>query len=67
VLFGYSALKARVFPTWASVLFLVGISLNLVLTFIDVDAIFQTAGTLARNTGLVGMGLALWKRRAEPA
>jgi len=60
-LFGYSSFRARVFPAWTSVLFLTGLGLNLLLTFVPVDDLYQTLGTSLRNAGLIGMGWAIWR------
>src|SRR5262249_14924089 len=58
-LFGYASLKARVLPMWTSVAFLAGLCVNLLLTFVAVDDLYQTVGTAFRNAGLVGMGWAI--------
>ena len=58
-MFGIPLLRMKYYPQWTVVLFLTGIGLNLVLTFLPVPDIMQTIGTLFRNTGIAGMGLYL--------
>jgi hypothetical protein len=65
-LFGYASLRAGVLPRWASLIFLVGLGINLALTFADVPDLYQTMGTAVRNAGLVGMGWALWRPQVNP-
>ena len=58
-LFGFATLRARVLPGWTAYVFLLGLSVNLAVAFIPVPELFQTVGTLARNVGLIGMGLSV--------
>jgi hypothetical protein len=62
LLFGSATLKAQVLPRWAPVLFLAGLGLNLLITFLPVADLYQTLGTTLRNAGLMGMGWAVWRR-----
>jgi hypothetical protein len=57
--FGVATLRAGVFPSWTSWVFLSGISFNLVLGLLPGPDIWQIFGTFLRNIGLVGMGWAL--------
>lgn len=59
VLFGAATWKARAVPRWAPALFLAGLGVNLVITFLPVADLYQTLGTTFRNAGLVGMGWAV--------
>lgn len=59
LLFGFAALKAGVLWQKAVLLFISGLLLNLVLTFLPVPDILQTVGSTIRNLGLIGMGVGL--------
>lgn len=61
--FGWATLRSRVLPRWASGLFLAGLGVNLVVALLPVPELFQVAGTLIRNAGLVGMGMGLLRGR----
>ena len=62
--FGWATLRAGVFPRWTAMLFLTGLTINLVLALLPAPDLLQTIGTTLRNAGLVGMGCACWQ---EPA
>ncbi|MCO6511753.1 MAG: hypothetical protein J5I65_13265 [Aridibacter famidurans] len=59
IAFGVASFRACVFPKWTSTLFLAGVFLNLLLSFLPVPEIMQTLGTALRNAGLIGMGWSL--------
>jgi hypothetical protein len=61
-LFGWATLRAGVFPPWTAWTFLCGVAVNLGLGLLPVPDILQTAGTLLRNAGLIGMGWSLARR-----
>jgi len=66
LLFGWSVLRAGWVPGFSVILFLLGLSANLVLSFLPVPDILQTIGSAVRNIGLMVMGYAvLFKRRDE--
>jgi hypothetical protein len=65
LLFGLATWKAKAFPRWAPALFLAGLGVNLVLTFLPVADLYQTLGTTLRNAGLMGMGWAILGRAPE--
>lgn len=54
--FGIATARARVLPRWTSVLFLLGISLNLAVALLPMPEILQTVGSTVRNAGLIAMG-----------
>ncbi|MEQ1802819.1 MAG: hypothetical protein ABL989_12905 [Gammaproteobacteria bacterium] len=66
LLFGGSVLRAGWLPRYAVLLFLAGIVLNLVLALAPSPDILQTAGSLLRNLGLMGMGHAILFGRQYP-
>jgi len=61
--FGVATLRANVLPRWTAIVFLAGLALNAVLTFLPVPDLWQTFGTALRNAGLVGMGWSLLRGR----
>lgn len=56
VCFGVATYRAGVLPRWCTVVFLIGIGLNLILALIQVAELWQTLGSALRNLGLIGMG-----------
>lgn len=56
LLFGFSALKAGVLWQKGVILFIVGLLLNLLLTFLPLPEILQIIGSSIRNLGLAGLG-----------
>jgi hypothetical protein len=62
VLFGLATLRAMVLWRSAVILFLIGIFLNLILGILPLPEIVQIAGSIARNLGLMGMGVGLMRR-----
>jgi len=66
LMFGWATIRANVVPRWTAWLFVAGVTLNLVLSFLQVPDLLQTLGTAVRNAGLMGMGWAL-ARRGPPA
>lgn len=61
LLFGFSALKARVLWRIGLILFILGLLLNLILTFLPLPDLFQTIGSTIRNLGMIGIGVELLK------
>ena len=59
LLFTWAALRAGELPRPAVLLFGTGLLVNLVLALVPAPDILQTAGTVIRNAGLVGMGYAI--------
>ncbi|MBK7143118.1 MAG: hypothetical protein IPH75_13675 [bacterium] len=59
LLFGYATMRAGVLPTWATGLFLLGLTINLTVALLPVPDLFQTIGSGIRNAGLVCMGWAV--------
>lgn len=59
LLFGLSSLKAEVLWKPGTVLFLLGISINLALSLLPLPEIVQIAGSTIRNVGLIGIGVIL--------
>lgn len=59
LLFGFAALKGGVLWQKGVILFIFGLLLNLLLTFLPLPDIFQTIGSTIRNLGLIGIGLGL--------
>ena len=57
--FGGATYQSRVYPAWTSVVFLLGISVNFLLSVIGAPELLQTLGSALRNLGLIGMGLFL--------
>lgn len=66
VLFAVSALRAGQLPRFALWLFLAGLLVNLILALLPAPDILQTVGSVARNVGLVAMGLAILFNRCLP-
>jgi len=67
LLFGHATFKARVVPRWIPLVFMSGLAANLMLTFVDVDDLYQTIGTALRNAGLIAMGCAIWRSADGPS
>lgn len=61
LLFGFAALKAGVLWQKGVVLFITGLMLNLVLTFLPLPDILQTIGSTIRNLGLITIGFGLMR------
>jgi hypothetical protein len=61
-LFGWATLDARVLPGWTAWMFLAGIGLNLLVALTPLPDLVQTAGTVLRNAGLIGMGWTVTRR-----
>lgn len=59
VLFAGPVFRAGWLPRPATVLFLAGLLVNLILAVLPAPDIFQTAGSLVRNLGLMAMGYAI--------
>jgi hypothetical protein len=59
LLFGFTALQAKVLWRGAVVLFLIGIALNLVLGLLPLPEIVQIVGSTVRNIGLMAIGVGL--------
>lgn len=59
LMFGVAALRADQLPRPAVLLFLVGLSVNLLFALIPVPEIAQIAGSALRNLGLIGMGFGI--------
>lgn len=59
LLFGFSAIKAKVLWQKGVILFIVGLLLNLLLTFLPLPEILQITGSSIRNLGLIGIGFGL--------
>jgi hypothetical protein len=59
LLFARAALRAKVLPKFAVLLFGTGLLINLGLALVPAPDILQTVGTLIRNAGLAGIGYAL--------
>lgn len=60
--FGWATFRAGVLPRWTASLFLGGIGLHLLFGLLPVPDLLQTFGTLVRNAGLVGMGIACYRK-----
>jgi hypothetical protein len=56
LLFSWSALQARWLPKHSIFLFLIGLSINLLLSLLPAPAILQTIGSVVRNLGIAAMG-----------
>jgi hypothetical protein len=56
LLFCWSTLRARWLPKHSILLFLFGLSTNLILSLLPAPAVLQTIGSAVRNLGLVAMG-----------
>jgi hypothetical protein len=63
ILFAFDSLRAKILPRVAVLIFLVGIILNLSLTFLPLADIWQTLGSFVRNLGLIIIGFSLWGDR----
>lgn len=61
LLFGFSSLKAGILWRTGMILFILGLLLNLVITFLPLPDIVQIAGSILRNLGLIGIGFGLLK------
>lgn len=61
LLFGFAALKAGVLWQKGVILFIAGLLLNLLLSFLPLPDIFQTIGSSIRNLGLIGIGFGLMR------
>jgi hypothetical protein len=59
LLFAGAALRSKVLPRFAVLLFGAGLLINLGLALMPAPDILQTVGTLIRNAGLAAMGYAL--------
>jgi hypothetical protein len=59
LMFGWSALRANWLPKVSVVLFVAGITANLILGLLPVPDILQIFGSAVRNLGLVLMGFAI--------
>lgn len=59
LMFGFASLKAGILWQKGVILFIFGLLLNLVLTFLPLPDIFQTIGSTIRNLGLIGVGFGL--------
>lgn len=66
-LFGAAVLRAGWLPRWTALLFLAGLTLNLVLQVSAAPEMLQVIGSFLRNAGLVGMGGALLLRAGPGA
>jgi hypothetical protein len=64
VIFGMATWAAGIMPRVASVLFIGGLGVNLVLSCLPAPEILQTIGSAVRNVGLLLMGWYLWRTRA---
>ena len=56
IMFSWSALRARWLPKHSILLFLIGLSINLILSLLPAPAILQTIGSVVRNLGIAAMG-----------
>lgn len=63
-LFGIATIRAGVFPTWMTRLFLTGLAMNLAIAAFPVPEIAQVFGSTVRNAGLIGMG---WTCLRDPS
>lgn len=59
LLFGFASLKAGVLWRKGIVLFIVGIFLNLIITFLPLPEIVQIIGSSIRNLGLMSIGFGM--------
>jgi len=65
LMFAVSALGAGWLPRVSLLLFISGLTLNLVLALLPTPDIFQIAGSALRNTGLIAMGYAILTRQPD--
>ena len=65
LMFAVSALGAGWLPRSSLLLFISGLTLNLVLALLPVPDIFQIAGSALRNIGLMVMGYAILSREPD--
>jgi hypothetical protein len=65
VLFGISAIKARVLSRFGTILFLIGITVNLVVGLTPLPDIVQTIGSAVRNVGLMCIGGGILRDRTR--
>jgi hypothetical protein len=65
LLFAAAAWRAAQLPRAAVALFAAGLVVNLLLAVLPGPDILQTVGTALRNVGLVAMGYAVCRRRAD--
>ena len=63
ILFGISAIKARVLPRWTGWLLIFGVSLNLLFRLLAFPDLSQIVGSIVRNIAFVGMGIAILRAR----
>lgn len=59
LLFGFSALQAGILWQKGIILFIFGLFLNLILTFLPLPEILQIIGSSVRNLGLIGIGFGM--------
>lgn len=62
LMFGVSALKAKVLSRIALALFVIGLMLNLIVSLLPVPEVVQILGSTIRNLGLIGIGVHLLLR-----
>lgn len=62
LLFGFTSLKAGLLWRKGVSLFIAGLLLNLLLTFLPLPDIVQTIGSTLRNCGLIGIGFGLIRK-----
>lgn len=61
LLFGFASLKAGVLWRTGIILFIVGILLNLIITFLPLPEIVQIIGSSIRNFGLMAIGFGMMR------
>lgn len=59
LMFGVATLRARVLPQSTALMFIGGLSLNLLLFVVRAPESLQPIGSIVRNAGLIGMGVTL--------
>jgi len=66
LLFGWSVVRAGVFPRWTGITLAAGAALALVLFLAGAPPIAQIAGNTVRNAAFIGMALATLRSRPGP-
>lgn len=59
IMFGLSVIRAKIFPYITGILLIVGLLINALVAFLPINPMFQIIGSIVRNIGLMGMGIAI--------
>jgi len=59
ILFGISVIRAKILPSVTGIIFVAGLITNAFVSLLPVSPMFQIMGSIIRNIGLIGMGVAV--------